>query len=368
MARWSSFVVAGLWACGGAATPTAAAPTGDAPAPAAAEPPVVKASGPPAAIDCGDFTTCAIVKGGEVLCWGRDKMGELGDGGGGDRPRHVAGPGITNAVKLAMGSQFGCALLDDKTVKCWGTGRIANDGKAVTNARPVAVASLSGVEELVASGVIACARAGKTVTCWGADAASIGTPPKTAFVQITTGFTHGCGLDAKGGVACWGAGDWAPGSPLAKPNVTGAKQVVTGDRHACVVTKDKKVMCWGHNDAGQLGTKPDGDTHKTPVVVAGVTSVAKLVTGEASTCALLEDGSARCWGQNSQGELGLGTKSSDERPGKLAADGVADVCIASAHGCALGRSGTITCWGANAHGQLGDGSKESHLTPVAVAW
>ena len=146
-------------------------------------------------------------------------------------------------------------------------------------------------------------------------APTIGTPPSGAFTQVAAGFTHGCALDKKGAVTCWGTGDWAaPKGGFAKPaSISGATHLATGDRHACVVTKDKKVQCWGMNDAGQLGTKPDTELHKAPVTVPGVAGAVRLVAGEAAMCALLADGSARCWGANAEGELGLGKKSSEER-------------------------------------------------------
>lgn len=358
-------------ACGATKPPVAGPSSG-----AAAEPPKPvedpPPSGPPVHVDCGDFTTCAIVEGGGVRCWGRDKAGELGDGGGADRGKSVIVKGVENATSLALASKFACALGSDKKVKCWGTGRLANDGNALERAKATTVAGVDGAEELVASGAMACARTATAITCWGSDTSTIGTPPTGAFTQIAAGFTHGCALDKKGAVTCWGVGDWAPPKgAFAKPSVTGATQIASGDRHACVITKDKKVQCWGQNDSGQLGTKPDAENHKTLVTVPGVAGAVRLVAGEAAMCALLADGSARCWGANAEGELGLGKKSSDERPSKLSSvPDVAGMCLATSHGCALTKSKSLLCWGANGNGQLGDGtpSRERKLEPVRVAW
>ena len=169
---------------------------------------------------------------------------------------------------------------------------------------------------------------------------------------------------------CWGPGDWGGKGVFAKPaGITGALQVVAGDRHGCVVTKAKTVQCWGMNDAGQLGIKPDMEAHKKPVTVPGVSGVERLAAGEASTCALLGDGSVRCWGSNGEGELGLGTRSPDERPARVGAlSDVDQLCLASAHGCALTKQSKLLCWGSNAFGQLGDGTKERRPAPTAVVW
>ncbi|HVJ90183.1 MAG TPA: hypothetical protein VM580_10300, partial [Labilithrix sp.] len=294
-------------------------------------------AGPPTEVDCGDFSTCAIASDGVLRCWGRDKEGELGNGKGhGEHLKRTVVPGLGKVKRVALASRFGCALLEDKTVKCWGTGRIANDGKSYSDAKPVPVAGLEQVEELAASGAVACARGARGVVCWGTDDQTIGSPPKGAFKQVSTGFTHACGLDGAGAVACWGSGDWGPGGIFAKPAITGALQVVTGDRHGCVLTKGHTVQCWGMNDASQLGTKSNMEPHKKPVTVPGVTNVVRLAAGEASTCALLRDGSVRCWGANGEGELGLGTRSPDERPSRVTAlSEVEQLCLASAHGCAL---------------------------------
>jgi alpha-tubulin suppressor-like RCC1 family protein len=328
-------------------------------------------AGPPKDVDCGDFTTCAISTDGLARCWGRDKEGELGDGKGkGERVKRVVVEGVGKVKKVALASRFGCAITEDNKVKCWGSGRIANDGKAVSDAKPTIVSGVDGAEELVASGAIACARGANGVTCWGSDEKTIGSPPKGAFKQIAAGFTHACGLDGSGAVACWGPGDWGGSGAFAKPaGISGAVQVVTGDRHGCVVTKGQTVQCWGMNDAGQLGVKSDMDQHKKPVAVPGVSGVSRLIAGEASTCALLGDGSVRCWGSNGDGELGLGTRSSDERPARVSAlSDVEHICLASTHGCALTKQSKLLCWGSNAFGQLGDGTKERRPAPTPVLW
>jgi alpha-tubulin suppressor-like RCC1 family protein len=308
---------------------------------------------------------------GLLRCWGRDKAGELGDGSGaagGARAKRGVVPGLGKVKSVALAGEFGCALLEERKVKCWGTGRIANDGKLVEGGRPTTVSGVDNVDELVASGAVACARSATNVTCWGADEATLGSPPKGAFKQIAAGFNHACALDASGGVACWGQGEWGGKGSFAKPGVSGALQVATGDRHACVITKTKTVQCWGMNDVGQLGTKSDVAPHKKPAVVAGLANVTKLVAGDASTCAILGDGSVRCWGSNGEGELGLGKRSPDERPAKVPAlSDVEEICLASAHGCALTKSG-LSCWGANGFGQLGDGTKDRRPTPTPVVW
>jgi len=353
---------------GGPKLPAAAAPSSD-----SNEKPAVESApaGPPTEIDCGDFTTCAIATDGVLRCWGRDKEGELGAGKGtGENVTRAAVPDLGKVKKVALASRFGCAIVGDGRVKCWGTGRIANDGKSFTEARPTLVSGVEQAEELVASGAIACARGASGVACWGTDDRSIAAPPAGSYKQIAAGFTHACALDSAGAVACWGPGDWGGKGLFARPaGITGAVQIVAGDRHGCVITKAKTVQCWGMNDAGQLGIKPDMEAHKKPVTVPGVSGAERIAAGEASTCALLRDGAVRCWGSNGEGELGLGKRSPDERPARVSAlSDVEQLCLASAHGCALTKQNKLLCWGSNAFGQLGDGTKERRPAPTPVVW
>ncbi len=340
--RAAVLVLFGFGCGGGAAKAPASAPAGDSAVAETRKPP----AGPPTRLDCGDFTTCAIAEGGEARCWGQDLVT------GADVVRDAPVAELGKVTALALASQFGCALGDGGKVSCWGTGAIANDGKKREKAPPTEVVGVSGAVELAASGVVACARTADAVICWGSD---IGTPPKGKWVQLAAGITHACALDDKGAIACWGKGDWggAKGA-FAKPPITGAKYVATGDRHACAIGKDKKVWCWGQNDAGQLGGKSDADAHKKPVAVVGVTGATKLAAGEASTCALLESGAVKCWGE--------------DRPGATSLANVSDVCLASEHLCALTRDQRIVCAGANAHGQIGDGTTERRAAPTPVAW
>jgi alpha-tubulin suppressor-like RCC1 family protein len=321
------------------------------------------------ALDCGDFATCVLATDGYVRCWGRNKDGELGVPAQEESVKRVRVPGLGPATSIAMASQMSCALMKDKHVKCWGSGHLGT--KSIANGPPTEVDGIDDAEEIEASGAIVCARGPKGIRCFGEDSKSIGTPPDgTSFKQIATGFTHGCAIDDKGAVACWGQNDWAPSGRYAKPGIAGAVQIVTGDRHACVIAKDKTVQCWGMNDSGQLGAKPDFVPHPKPVAVPGLKNVTKLFTGEAATCAISSDGATKCWGANSEGELGTGTPSGDERP--VSPSGVSNVdqiCFASAHSCVLTKEQKLYCWGSkNNFGQLGDGTKEPHITAAPVAW
>jgi alpha-tubulin suppressor-like RCC1 family protein len=79
-----------------------------------------------------------------------------------------------------------------------------------------------------------------------------------------------------------------------------------------------------------------------------------IAVGGAHTCALLTDGTVRCWGANYRGQLGDGTTTFSSAPVRV--EGLSDIVAIAAgdrHTCALRREGTVWCWGANDFGQLG---------------
>ena len=100
-----------------------------------------------------------------------------------------------------------------------------------------------------------------------------------------------------------------------------------------------------------------------------VTGVKDLAAGEASACALLKDDTIKCWGRNSDGELGTGRVSDRELPTKVAGlTNVSDMCFSSSHACARSNDHKVFCWGNNTAGQLGDGTKERRLLPTRVTF
>jgi len=145
--------------------------------------------------------------------------------------------------------------------------------------------------------------------------------------------------------------------------------VVPGSGFTCALLTDGSVQCWGSNTIGQLG---DGTTESrlTPAPVIGLSgSVTQLSSKKLTTCALIDDGSVQCWGQNDDGQLGTGStdlfSAVPVSPVGLAGT-VVDVSVNQDHACALIEGGAVQCWGRNPFGQLGDGTTENSLTPVSV--
>lgn len=161
------------------------------------------------------------------------------------------------------------------------------------------------------------------------------------------------------------------------------RSVVVGLRYACARLDDGRVKCWGTNTYGQLGyddnisrgdgAGPSTSTLPTVNLGAGRKAVA-LAAADFHTCAILDDGSARCWGRNDYGQLGQGavTPALGDEAGEMAAlqpidlgagRKVLDIAVGQFSTCARLDDATVKCWGDNTRGQLGRGN----LLPLGVA-
>jgi FG-GAP-like repeat/Regulator of chromosome condensation (RCC1) repeat len=171
---------------------------------------------------------------------------------------------------------------------------------------------------------------------------------------------------------------WFFGTILASLAVTGAhaqspylenpQQLVSGAAHNCAITAAGGVQCWGANYSGQLG---DGTLYPRtrPVNVVGLSSgVIAIASYALHTCAVLATGTVKCWGDNTDGQLGDGTTTRRTQP--VAVTGITSsataIAVSDSHSCAV-VAGAVKCWGLNANGQLGNGTLISSLTPVDVA-
>ena len=254
-------------------------------------------------VDCGLHFTYAILHDGSLWCWGRGGLGQLAQGSAADlyRPARVttapwsSGPGQLRAVQIQCGGVFACALLEDGSVWCWGDGRRGRlgTGGSSTLTPPVQVNSVA----------------------WGSN------HTQQKVLAISCGTDHSCALLEDGSLWCWGDGsDWRLGNgntatqavPISvRSNLWGTgdgrarlKQMLAGDRHTCAVPEDGSLWCWGDGTQGLLGIGTTGD-HANPRRTMpsgwgsgpGEVQVVRLTAGMASQCAVLEDGSLWCWGQ-----------------------------------------------------------------------
>ena len=389
-------------------------------------------------LDVGDYHTCAIVDNGDLKCWGYNDNGRLGNGNLGsgstydlDAPSSTAidlGTGRT-AVAVSAGGSHTCAVLDNGSAKCWGangwgqlgtgtSGPTASPAFVDINPSAASSGSHSGRTAVAVSagGAHSCALLNDGgVMCWGMESGSgkggSGSTSWTTPYQVLTGYNstggywyqpaiavsaggvHSCVILNDGSVTCWGLGTSgqlglpsAPSSPAAATSLWGAQPdlgtgrtaiaIAAGYTHTCAILDNGDLKCWGSNTYGQLG---DGTTtnRNEPTLVSslgtGRTAVA-VSAGWYHTCAILDNGDAKCWGRDHHGQLGDGGSNTDlSAPPSNAIDlGTNRTAVAISSGerftCAILENSEAKCWGQDAQGQLGDGgSNTDQGSPVSVS-
>lgn len=277
--------------------------------------------------------------------------------------------------------EHACALLSDSSVRCWGSNSRRNLGTGTYTNYWVGTnkPNLPTIDLGLTGGV--------TVS------------------KLATGQSNkfSCALLSNQTIKCWGAND----SYQVSPNIgdqnpvainigTGvlATDIKLGGSHICARTSDKKVKCWGANGSGQLGISQTGTTYGGPNQMGdnlpylnfgvGVT-VEEIAVGFAHSCARLTDGSVKCWGNNSSGQLGLGVTTSTfgnsigfnlathpavnlgTNPGTGLPFAVTRIFAFGNRTCALREDSALKCWGNNSSEVLGIGKSGAPYDKIGDA-
>ena len=153
-------------------------------------------------------------------------------------------------------------------------------------------------------------------------------------------------------------------APVALP-ITGARSLAMSKSFACAVLADGTVRCWGGNEDGQLGVG-DLAPRAVPVSPIGLTDVVQVAVGASTACALSARGDVRCWGNGEEFQLGDGGESSRPEPGPvMGLDRVVELVGVASTFCARRHDGAVFCWG---RGPLGDGMTVGHGAAARARW
>jgi len=323
----------------------------------------------------GRFHTCAALADGSARCWGWNQLGQIGDGTSEDQYLPASVAGLAGVLQVSAGMSNSCAVVQGGAVYCWGL------GERGPRYAPWRVEGIEGATQVSVGNQHMCARrVDGAVLCWGLNGSGQlgdGTDDSryrarevvglSGVAQVAAGDGHTCALLVDGSVACWGRQEnGALGNghrarepllrPIRVPGLDTAVQVVAGENHTCALLRDGTVRCWGSNDTGQLGSGAEGGS-AVPVAVIGLSNVARVAAGYHHTCALQSSGALWCWGENFTCQLGVGPLTGPNRPVRVEAPGpLVEVSAGGNHTCGRTAGGTVRCWGFNVYGQLGNGS------------
>ncbi len=307
-------------------------------------------------VDAGKTHTCVLLDTNSMRCWGDNMDGWLGYGdttpyGGADG--HMPRPDIdigTAVLAIATGGLHTCASIEGDALRCWGLGTFGALGTEDASdphfsPGPDAI-GIADIAEVVTGGNHTCIRQSDgAVLCWGLN----------FYGQLGLGHIKGVGS--------------VPGDMPPDPIDLGgpAMRLAAGYYHTCALLETGMVRCWGRGQNGRLGIGTTDNVGDGVGPMPGEVNVAldgpatQVVTGISHTCALV-DARAQCWGYGGLGALGNGATSDSPLPVEVQ---LGDVDVQSIHGhfgdstCAVLTDGTLRCWGLNDHGQLGLGHTEN---------
>ena len=280
----------------------------------------------------------------------------------------------TNWKQISTGKNHTCAIASDDTAYCWGDNGYGQlgDNSTVDSFVPIAIDT---------TGVLS----GKTIK------------------QISAGDRHTCAIANDDTAYCWGRNNYGQlgdnrisGSRSTTPvpisaNSSGllngktVKQISAGKNYGtCAIASDDTAYCWGDNGSGQLGDNQiSGYESHIPVPISANSSgllngktVKQISTGYYHTCALANDDTVYCWGDNGYGQVGDNRASGWEStvPVPISTDGsgllggktIKQISAGNFYTCAIASDNTVYCWGDNNIGQLGDNKVSSYESPIPV--
>lgn len=308
-------------------------------------------------VSAGDEHTCGIDTLARAWCWGSGANGRLGTG---DTSQHLVptrvstSTGMLTVKAITAGAAHTCAIDLVGAAWCWGSGvngKLGNGGTG-DQLTPTKVSILTGM---------------------------------AAATAIAAGDEHTCAIDLLADAWCWGAdgdgqlGNAASGSSATPSRASTAAMTANvaaidvGALHTCAIAGGK-AWCWGRAADGQLGDGQTSTSKASPTAVIATSMTGTIATiglGARHSCAVESTGAPWCWGDNADGQLGIGGAGASWPTPQAVSTAAMPATIAGItggerHACAFETGGTPWCWGAGGDGQLGNGSIQQRTTPTAV--
>lgn len=336
--------------------------------------------------------TCAVRKNGQIVCWGENWNGQLGNGNRDEQSLPVSVQFITDAVAVAAGSDHTCALRRNGEVACWGRGNSGELGNGAfeSSEGPVTVSGISDAIAVAAGEKSSCAmkKSGETV-CWGsAERGRLGNgamsehaqpyeiPDINDAMRVSVARGYSCVLRQGGKVTCWGLGPYGEhgkefrkrGIPaMTVEGLSDAVDLRTDDRYACAVKASGETFCFRGGVPAYLDGASENAPWK-PELVFGLPPAKAVLAGGDTALALLRTGQPILWNSNSirRSSWGSNDKKKPTAPEKKAMGSISDaidIVGDSSVMCALRRSGKVSCMTASSWGTF-DAKKPVKPGPV----
>jgi len=362
---------------------------------------------------------CALFANGDLRCWGDNTLGQLGIG-------DYSGPDLEEPIPLTLsgvsdfssGYAHTCALVGSQWL-CWGLMYKISSVEFDFNPFPIELGTSiqrirSGPTSYEYCAIVDSLDPDRQLKCWGRFDGTLGMPGPSdpadltsyplfgagaPLVDVQPGYSHFCALveDDGSGVRCWGSNQFGQvgvegcdddlcliPTPVSLGNDFEVRAIGVGQEHNCALSTEGEVKCWGNGVNGRLGigsTESRGRDEASmgnslPPVLLGARATA-IAVGAAFSCALLENGAVKCWGDGSRGQLGQpmltgshdpdtaddvpGTNDLGDDPDELGDNlppidlggRALEIRAGGSFACAILETREVKCWGDNSRRQLG---------------
>lgn len=345
------------------------------------------------------FAQTCMTLDGTLSCWGEDERGQVGVAGSAAQPRPVIISG-DSFVEACAGERHSCALRSDGAALCWGSNSRGELGVGDFASRELPTElSSRRFRAIACGGFNTCALTLRgELFCWGENSEGKlgqgdpppempGTMPNMAspvsvggelrFSQVSVGQGHVCAVSNAGGLYCWGRNNRGQigvsdtrsqyRAPTRVAEGTAFTHAAAGQRHSCAIDVEGKLLCWGENTEGLLGLTTDVEVVRLPTVLGASSDYVEVKTNWFHSCALKKSGTLVCWGRNEEGQLGLSDTMTRTTPTRVGPEfSWLTFAVGQFHSCAFDEEGP-SCWGENLVGQLGVGDMARRYLPSRVA-
>jgi alpha-tubulin suppressor-like RCC1 family protein len=304
----------------------------------------------------------------------------------------AAQEGVVLAATTSGSYYLGVVIEDDPTMP---DANLANNAAAALTTIEPSFLSLPNTISVGATAACALTPSGAGY-CWGMNErqefgaplpAGSSSPFATTipnFAELSGGGGHHfCGINGGGSAMCWGRSDFGALGSGTIPFISSGPVTVAGAINwtainmsrltACGVSASNIGYCWGDNQRGEVGSAAIAirDATSTPHVLDGGLTWKSVVAGWLHACGITSAGAAYCWGDNTAGQLGIGTV--DATLLHLVPTPVAtterfiQLSLGTRSTCGITVDHEAFCWGENWTGQIGDGTRALKAVPTAVA-
>jgi alpha-tubulin suppressor-like RCC1 family protein len=306
----------------------------------------------------GNSMFCGVQSSGASYCWGFNGSGQLGVGDSFNRSSsaaismtNVTTPTLIKFKKVVVGDLTSCGLSTTQDLWCWGNGVTTGEhgvgARIFMKTSPLHVGSSKWIDMAMASNHACAINDAYDVFCWGRNAA------------------YELGIASGDTVARY--------SPTRINGTRKYLSIATANNSSCAAATDGQLLCWGSDAGSNSGNLASGAYAALQVPTASsdtANQYMKLAGGDFHSCGVTVDGSARCWGRNTSGQLGNGGTTNQPSPVNFdSSNRFVAIAAGAIHSCGITAAGVVRCFGAGTNGQMGNGTTTAtNSTATTPTW